>query len=60
MMEQTIKAILARFHGDSWEAIQYCFRIAEAATNPYLKREYEVLAVEIRLQSRPKAEGAHA
>jgi hypothetical protein len=62
-MTPTVKAILARFNGDSWQAIQYCIRMARHAfygqyKNPDLAREYETLAVEIRLQA--KVEAAHA
>lgn len=62
-MDLTIKAILARFGGDIWEAEQYCKRVAEASSNPHLSREYGILAIAIRMQMsncRIKAEAAHA
>jgi hypothetical protein len=61
-MNMTIKAILARCNGNEWKAIQYCCGVAKTATNPNIVREYEQLAVAIRLQMTDfkfKAEAAH-
>jgi hypothetical protein len=56
-MEQTIKAILARCHGNVGEAVNYCVSIITTTSNPHLKQEYQTLLDAIRQN---KAEGAHA
>jgi hypothetical protein len=42
-VEQTIKAILARFSGNVPQAVQYCNGIGDHASNPELRYEYNVL-----------------
>jgi hypothetical protein len=42
-MTFTVKAILARFKGNVPQAVAYCNGIADTATNPALRREYNEL-----------------
>jgi hypothetical protein len=49
-MQPTLKKILARFKGDRHAARHYCEDIARAAKNPYLKHEYNLLAIMTRLE----------
>jgi hypothetical protein len=54
----TMKAILARFPGDTWAAEQYCRDIA--ARYPALRDEYRCLEIMIRLQAMPPLKAEHA
>jgi hypothetical protein len=49
-MKHTLKAILARFDGNQEAADEYCRLIAETASNPYLRAEYSIIRVAIRLK----------
>jgi hypothetical protein len=44
-MEPTIKAILARFNGNKYEAYAYCMRTLHGCNNPSLAKEYFDIAV---------------
>lgn len=41
IVNETLKAVLARFNGDRYKAMEYCENIA--TTHPYLRREYTQL-----------------
>lgn len=43
-MKLTLKAILARFHGDAWKARDYCLTMG--ANYSHLEVEYKLLADE--------------
>lgn len=60
-VEQTVKAILARFNGDAAKAVQYCNQIADHASNPALRLEYNTLGQRIWNDAvrKEKAEAAH-
>lgn len=58
-MNITLKAILARFNGDTKKAIAYCNRVTNGTTNPVLKIEYAELSQQIFTMAREKTEAAH-
>jgi hypothetical protein len=53
-MEQTLKAILARFDGDYKKAIAYCDSIVEGSTNLALRNEYSILGQRLYNDAREK------
>jgi hypothetical protein len=59
-MEITLKAILARFNGNALAAVLYCNGIADTATSPYVRREYNQLGQRLWLDARKKEMTAHA
>lgn len=59
-MEFTIKAILARFDGNVAQAVQYCNRIGDTATNPALRIEYHTLGQRLWNDARQKEMAATA
>jgi len=54
-MHLTIKAVLARFNGNVWEAIKYCDGIAREY--PHLKAEYEGIIVELTMKTSAASAG---
>jgi hypothetical protein len=53
-MDQTLKAILARFHGDVQKAIAYCAYIVANSTNLAMRNEYSILGQRLYNDAREK------
>lgn len=53
-MNLTLKAILARFNWNVPQAVAYCNRIADTASNPALRLEYSNLGQSLWIQAREK------
>jgi hypothetical protein len=58
-MEQTVKAILARFDGNAEMAHRYCVNISDTATNAHLRAEYQNLAIAIYSKHIMQRRAAH-
>jgi hypothetical protein len=58
-MEQTVKAILARFSGNAEMAHRYCVNISDTATNKHLRAEYQNLAIAIYSKHIMQRRAAH-
>ena len=59
MIDNTLKAILARFDGDYKKAIAYCDYVVDTSTNVALRIEYSTLGQQL-YNDRAKVRAANA